>query len=134
LPASSRIVECFRPCGALLQATAMICACCLPVSFGRAPGLDRSLRASRPVPTNLFRVRSTVATPQSRAAAICSSLSPSLAFSKMRARVTFREEYFPRRTSWRSCSRSSAVKSTIYFFLGKSGILHSEAIPALYPT
>jgi hypothetical protein len=134
LPASNRIVQCFRPCGALLQATAMMWACCLPVSFGRAPGLGRSSRAPSPASTNLLRVRSTVATPQLRAAAIWSSVSPSLAFSKMRARVTFREEFFPRRTSWRSRFRSSAVKSIKYFFLGNSGVLRLRVIPALYPT
>src|SRR5512134_1956427 len=118
LPASNRNVQWLCPCGALLQVKAMIWACCLPVSFGLAPGLGRSLSASNPCSTNLLRVRSAVATPTSSAAAIWSSVRPSAALSKIRALVTLRAEGLPRRMNWSSCSRSSALKSTMYVLAG----------------
>src|SRR5919109_850993 len=118
LPASNRNVQCVWPCGALLQAKAMIWPCCLPVSFGRAPGLGRSFSASSPPSTNLLRVRSMVAVPTSSTAAIWSSVRPSAALSKIRALVTLRAEGLPRRTSWSSCSRSSVLKSKMYFLAG----------------
>src|SRR5207302_5364313 len=43
LPASKRRVQWLWPSGALLQAKAITWASCLPLSFGRAPGLGRSL-------------------------------------------------------------------------------------------
>jgi hypothetical protein len=109
--ASSLIVHWVWPSGALLQATAITWAACLPVSVGRASGLGCSSSAPKPASTTRLRVRSTVATPQSRAVAMWSSGSPSAAFSRMLARVPLRPACLPRRRSWSHGSRSSADKS-----------------------
>src|SRR5215216_3588858 len=121
LSASSRSVQRACPVGGLLQAMAIICASCLPVSLRACPRRGRSLRQPRPSSTKRLRVRSTVAKAVLRAVTTCSSVKPSAANNKMRARVTLREECLPRLTSWRKLSRSSADKSTRYFFLGIAG-------------
>src|SRR5215207_3466552 len=121
LSASSRSVQRARPPGGVLHATATRCASCLPESFRSPPRRGRSLRHPRPSSTKRRRVRSTVLMPQESAATICSSAEPVAASSRMRARVTLRDECLPRRTSWRKVSRSSAERSTRYFFLGTVG-------------
>src|SRR4029450_2060888 len=106
------------PVGAGVQATAMRWASCLPLSLHRPPGRGRSLSASKFSSTKRWRVRSTVATPTLSARVISSSVRPSSAWSKMRARVSLRALPLPR---WIRCSnvvRSSAVSSTTYFFFG----------------
>src|SRR5215207_292477 len=115
---NSRSVQRARPAGGVLQATATKWASCFPVSLRACPRRGRSFKHSRPSSTKRRRVRSTVLMPQESAATICSSVPPSAARSRIRARVTLRAEGLPRRTSWRNCSRSSAERSTRYFFLG----------------
>src|SRR5215471_12035542 len=121
LSAKSRRVQCACPSGAGVHATAIKCASCLPVSFRRAPGRGASSSAPRFVSTNRWRVRATVAVPTSNVAAIALSLSPSAALSRMRARVSLRAPVLPPRSRCSKVARSSALKSTTYFFLGMSG-------------
>src|SRR5499427_10298551 len=121
LSAKSRRVQCACPSGAGVHATAIKCASCLPVSFRRAPGRGASSSAPRFVSTNRWRVRATVAVPTSNVAAIALSLSPSAALSRMRARVSLRARVLPPRSRCSKVARSSALKSTTYFFLGMSG-------------
>src|SRR5918993_1592039 len=121
LSANSRSVQRACPVGGVLQAMAIIWASCLPVSLRACPRRGRSLRQPNPSSTKRLRVRSTVAKAVLSEATICSSVEPSEANSRMRARVTLREECLPRLTSWSKVSRSSADKSTRYFFLGIGG-------------
>src|SRR4051812_1255507 len=121
LSARSRKLQRARPPGGVLHATAIRCASCLPINLRACPRRARSCKHPRPSSTKRLRVRSTVANPVLSAETICSSVEPSEAGSRMRARVTLREECLPRRTSWRNSSRSSADKSTRYFFLGMAG-------------
>src|SRR6201991_1148417 len=121
LSANSRNVQRARPSGGLLQATAIICASCLPVNLRACPRRGRSLRHPNPSSTKRLRVRSTVAKAVLRVLTMCSSVKPSAANSRMRARVTLREECWPRLTSRCKVSRSSSDKSTRYFFLGIDG-------------
>src|SRR5574341_2293525 len=104
--------------GGSLQVSAIRYASPRPSSFRLAPGRGSSLRAfCNPPSTKRCRVRSTVLTLVSRAATIRSSVQPSSAFSKIRARVTLRVETLPFRVSSTSCARSSSVMSTTYSFL-----------------
>ena len=121
LSASSRSVQCVCPSGAGVHATAMRCAACLSVSFRWAPGRGASLSASRPVSTNRWRVRATVVVPTSNAVAMASSLQPSAALSKIRARASFRALVWPLRSMCAHVARSSELRATIYFFFGMSG-------------
>ena len=115
LSASKRNVQRAWPSGGLLHATAMRWASSLPLSLHRGPGRDCSLSAlSNPSSTNRLRGRHTVAMPTSKAAAICRSNNPSSAFLRIRARVTLLAGAFPRRVTWRRCSRSSSLRSTRY--------------------
>src|SRR5712692_7923815 len=104
--------------GAGGQATAMSWASCVPLSLRWPPGRGSSWSASKLTSTKRWRVRSTVAMLTSRAIAISSSVSPSSAWSKMRARVSLRALLLPRCKSCSSVVRSSAVRSTTYFFFG----------------
>lgn len=97
--ASNCIVQRARPSGASLQASAIKRAFALTSSLGFLPGRGRSLRAPRPRSTKLSRVRSTVARPTPSASAICSSVHPAAALSRIRARVSFRDECFPERSN-----------------------------------
>src|SRR5215207_995017 len=133
LSAKSRNVQRARPPGGVLHATAMRRASCLPVSLRSCPRRGRSCKHPRPSSTNRLRVRSTVAKPVLSAATICSSVEPPAAKSRMRARVTLREECLPRRTSWRNASRSLADKSTRYFFLGMGGSTPSAGLNQTIP-
>src|ERR671926_837939 len=121
LSAKSRRVQCACPSGAGVHATAIKCASCLPVSFRRAPGRGASSSAPRFAATNRWRVRATVAVPTSNAVAMVASLSPSAALSRRRARVSLRAPVLPLRSMCSKVARSSALKSTTYFFLGMSG-------------
>src|SRR4051812_33278967 len=116
--ASKRKVHRSRPVGAGLHVTAIRWASALPVRRGGAPVRRRSVSAPRFSSTNRWRVRSTVPALVATSSAISSSLSPSSAFNKMRARVTWRAPALPARMMPRSVSRSSAVKSTRYFWAG----------------
>src|SRR5215210_1605850 len=120
--ASNCKVQRCRPSGAFEQASAIRRACAFGSSLGFLPGRGSSLMASNPTSTNRLRTRSTVAIPTLRAATISSSVEPPDAFNRIRARVSLRDEVLPRRMSCCSCSRSSALKSTMYFFFGISGV------------
>src|SRR5262249_690821 len=120
LSASSRSVQWACPSGAGVHATAIRCAACLPVSLRWAPGRDASSSAPKPVSTNRWRVRATVAVPTSNAVAMASSFHPSAALSRMRARVSLRSPVLPLRSMWSNVARSSGLRSTTYFFLGMS--------------
>src|SRR5262249_11823646 len=120
LSASNRRVQRLRSPGALLQATAIKCAWPLTSSLGRGPGRGRSVRAFRFSSTNRRRVRSTVGTLVPTASAISSSLRPSSAFRRIRARVSLRAAVLPLRVSCTSSCRSAAVKATRYFFMGQA--------------
>src|SRR5919106_5159941 len=121
LSASRRSVQWRCPAGAGVHATAMRWASCLPVSLRSPPGRGRSSRAARLASTKRCRVRPTVAMPTSSAAAISASVRPSSAFSKMRARVSWRVPEWPRRKSCSTSPRSSGVKSITYRFFGMAG-------------
>ena len=118
LSASNRNVQRSRPAGAGLQVTAMRWAAPLPVSRGGAPVRGRSVRAPMLSSTKRWRVRSTVTRLVATSSAISSSLSPSSAFNKIRARVICRAAVLPERMRPNRVSRSWAVKSTRYFFAG----------------
>src|SRR5262245_12326623 len=117
LSASNRSVQRLRSPGAELQAPAINCASPLASSLGRWPGRGRSVRALRFSSTNRRRVRSTVGTLVPTSSAISSSLSPSSAFRRIRARVSLRTAVLPLRVSCTSSCRSAAVKATRYFFM-----------------
>jgi len=93
--ASNRNVQRSRPAGAGLQVTAMRWAAPLPVSRGGAPVRGRSVRAPMLSSTKRWRVRSTVTRLVATSSAISSSLSPSSAFNKIRARVICRAAVLP---------------------------------------
>lgn len=116
--ASKRRVHRSRPAGAGLQVTAIRWASALPVRRGGAPVRGRSVSPARFSSTNRWRVRSTVTGLVATASAISSSLSPSSAFNKMRARVPGRAAAFPYPMMPLRVSRSSAVKSTRYVLAG----------------
>jgi hypothetical protein len=120
LSARSRSGPRARPAGAGVQATAITCAACKSVHCRCAPGRACSLRAPRCSSTKRCRVRPTVAVPPSRATAISSSLQPSLALSRRRARVSLRAPAFPRRRRGSTVVRSAALNATGDFFLGMS--------------
>ena len=121
LSANKRRVERAGPSGGVRHAPATRCASCWPVSLRSAPRRGRSLRQPRLSSTNRLGVRSTVANPVLSEATLCSSVESSAASRSRRARVTWRAEWLERLTSWCNCSRSSVVKSTRYFFLGRCG-------------
>src|SRR5918992_854868 len=129
LAASSRNVHRAWPAGAGVQATAITCASCLPVNLRCAPGRACSSSAPRFSSTNRCRVRPTVAVPTYSAAAISSSLRPSSALSRIRARVSLRVPACPRRRSCANVVRSSVLKATRYFFLGMSGLSGLRVCP-----
>src|SRR3981081_2596563 len=116
--ASKRKVHRSRPAGAGLQVTAIRWASALPGGRGGARVRGRSVSAARFSSTNRWRVRSTVPGLVATSSAISSSLRPSSAFNKMRARVTCRAAALPDRMMPMRVSRSSAVKSTRYFLAG----------------
>jgi hypothetical protein len=135
--ASSCIVQRSWPSGGLVQAKAIVKACCLGVSFGAAPGRGRSVRAaSSPASTNRWRVRATVESPLCSAAAIASSVRPSAASKSVWARRTDRAAAFPFRVSAWSRSRSSTVNVTRYRFATPSPPSRSDdhAPPRLFRT
>src|SRR5262249_22340680 len=112
LSASNRSVQRLHSPGALRQAAAIKCASPFAFSLGRWPGRGRSVSAPRLSSTKRRRVRSTVGTLVPTSSAIASSLSPSSALSKMRARGSLRAAVFPLRVSYSRGSRSAAVSST----------------------
>src|SRR5215212_8243777 len=111
--ANSCMVQCPRPKGAWLQASATRKASCLGSSLGRPPGRGFSCRARAARPsTKRRRVRSTVAGWICRASAIAASVLCSSAASRMRARVRIRAGAMPLLSTPRSSVRSLRVRST----------------------
>ena len=86
-----------------------------PQQLGCVPGRGRSSSAASPSSTKRERVRSTVARPPERAAAIALSSAPSAALSRIRARVTLRGACVPLCSRCSSCSRSSSSSVTRFF-------------------
>src|SRR5262245_49870803 len=122
--ASSRSAQCAWSSGGELTLKAIKCASPRPSNLRLAPGRGSSFRAlGTPPSTKRLRVRSTVDRLVSSAATICSSVHPSSAFNRMRARVTLRVETLPLRVSSSTCSRSSVVRSTIYRFFDMGAFL-----------
>src|SRR3990172_522160 len=118
LPASRRRVQRARPSGGCVQGTAIKCASCLPLNLRCCPGRGLSFNAaSSPSSTKRWRTRPPVADPTSKATATCSSLSPSLALSKIRARAARRADTLPREMNLRNCCSSSSLRSTKYLTL-----------------
>ncbi len=92
-----------------------------PASYRRGLCIGWSVPA-RPMSTNCFRTRSTVARPQHNDSAISASVfaSPPSAWSaskRIRARRSFRAAAIPAETSFRRPCRSSSVSTTRYCFL-----------------
>ena len=128
LSASTRRVHRARSSGGGEQARAISFASAAPSSTRSRLGLAcffRDKAASRPSSTNRSRTRSTVAVLTSTASAIRWSVqagppSAASAFSKMRAWASFWAAAFPAAITPASCSRSSAVSVTTYFFMAES--------------
>src|SRR3712207_5342886 len=117
LSATSCMLQRFLPSGGSLQARATRYASCSPVSLRFPPGRGDSLRARSRLPsTKRLRVRSTVLTLVSSASATSSSVRPSSASDRMRARLVFLTRAWPPLSKLSSSSRSSGVKSTTYTF------------------
>ncbi len=117
LSANKRSVQRRRPVGAWLQATATRCASALGSSLSLCPGRGCSWRHCKLSSTKRRRTRSMVGTLVETSSAICSSLNPSSALSRMRARVALRVAVFPLRSKRCKASRSSALNSMMYFFI-----------------
>ena len=89
-------------------------------SFGGREGLPCFLRLSArssPSSTERRRTRSTVARPTSSSSAISSSVSPSSAFSKIRARCASSRDARARERISSSAVRSSSARFTMYRFI-----------------
>src|SRR4029453_17364948 len=126
-------VQRWRPSGAALQASAIKRASAFASNLGGVPGRGRSSRAPSPSATKRWRRRSTVARPTARAAAMALSSQPSAALRRIRARVTLRVACVPLCSRCSSCSRSSSLSVTRYFFLGMLGVLRMNRWTRLYP-
>src|SRR5262245_10137149 len=126
-------VQRWRPSGVTLQASAMRRAWAFASSLGGVPGRGRSSNAAKPSSTKRRRVRSTVARPTARAAAMALSSAPSAALSRIRARVALGLCFFPLWSRFSSFSRSSSSSVTRYFFLGMLVILLMDRLTRLYP-
>jgi len=121
---SSVRVHRVRPLGGSEQAKAISLASAAPSKMRGLAEAGERLRfsaASSPSSTSCWRVRATVSTLVSRAAAIWLSLhaspaSDASAFSRMRAFKTCRAGRFPDWISVSSCSRSWSPSFTTYFF------------------
>src|SRR5712672_408656 len=121
---SSCNVHRLRPFGGLEQAKAISLASAAPSKMRALAEAGECLRtstASKPSSTSCWRVRATVSTLVSRAAAISQSRHPSpvseaSAFSRMRALVSCRAGCLPARISVLSRSRSSSLSFTTYLF------------------
>src|SRR5262245_5228257 len=120
-------VQRWRPSGAALQASAINRASAFASSLGGVPGRGRSASAVSPSSTKRWRVRSTVARPTARAAAMVLSCQPSAALRRIRARVTLRVACVPLCSKCSSCSRSSSSSVTRYVFLGMLVVLLRDA-------
>jgi hypothetical protein len=113
-----------RPFGGLEQAKAINLASAAPSKIrglAEAGECRRTRTASNPASTSCWRIRATVLTLVSSAAAIWLSLQPSpaseaSALSRMRALINCWAECLPVWISLSSRSRSSALSSTTYFF------------------
>src|SRR5262252_7022320 len=125
-------VQRWRPSGAALQASAIKRAVACASSLGCLPGRGRSSSAASPSSTKRWRVRSTVARPTERAAAMARSSAPSAALSRIRARVTLRVACVPLCSRCASWALSSSRRGTRYFFLGIAGP-PEDRITRLYP-
>src|SRR5271165_1966119 len=121
---SNSNVHRLRPLGGAEQAKAINFASAAPSKMRGLAEAGECLRtrtASNPSSTSCWRVRATVSTLVSRAAAIWLSLHPSpaseaSAFNRMRALVSSRAGCLPACTSVLSRSRSSSQSFTTYFF------------------
>src|SRR5271166_6538624 len=121
---SSCNVHRLRPFGGSEQAKAISFASAAPSKMrglAEAGEYLRTRTASKPSSTSCWRVRATVSTLVSRAAAIWQSLHPSpvsdaSAFNRMRALVSCRAGCLPARISVLSRSRSSSLSFTTYLF------------------
>lgn len=121
---SSCRVHRLRPFGGAEQAKAINLASAAPSKMRSLAEAGECLRirtASNPSSTSCWRVRATVSTLVSSAAAIWLSLHPSpaseaSAFSRMRALVSCRAGCLPARIRVLSRSRSSSLSLTTYFF------------------
>ena len=121
--ASRRRLQCFRPGGGALHASAIRRASCSPPSvrvYSRSDVL-RVRAASSPAVAYAWRTRATVDSPTSSAPAIAASVqagpaSPRLAFSRMRACVSVRAGALPLPISVCSRARSPSLNSTTYCF------------------
>jgi hypothetical protein len=132
----------FRPSGGVLQASCTKRASPAPSSFGGRERLLCFLRfsaRSSPSSTERRRTRSTVARPTSSSSAISSSVSPSSAFSKIRARCASSRDGRARERISASAVRSSSVRFTMYRFMlfhgarsaphGKASFRLSQCLP-----
>ena len=121
---SSFSVHLTRPLGGSEQANAISLASLAPSKMGFLAEAGECLRVrtdSKPSSTSCCRVRATVVTLVSKAAAIWLSLHPSpgseaSAFSRMRAFTNWRARCLPFWINVLSCSRSSSLSFTMYFF------------------
>src|SRR5208282_16609 len=123
---SSRLnVHRARPFGGSEQVSAISFASAAPSKMRGLAEAGECLRvstASKPSSTSCWRVRATVSTLVSRAAAIRLSLHPSpaseaSACSRMRAFTNWRARCLPLRINVLSRSRSSSLSFTTYFFM-----------------
>ena len=136
---NNRKVQRARPLGGLEQAKAISLASFSPSKIRATAGVARCLRfntASKPSSTNCLRTRQTMDALVSNASMIRLSLHPSpasdtSAFNNMRAFSSRCAGPFPFRISIASCSRSSPLNRTIYFFteMFLADMMASIAIP-----
>ena len=111
LAANSCVVHFLRPAGGTPRASAIKTAFPSSFSFLGRPHRRRSLSAYAKLPsTNRWRVRWTVGTLVCRTAAISRSVLSSSARSRIRARLTFRDERLPVLMMFSKQDRSLSVR------------------------
>ena len=141
--ASRSSVQCPYPSGGLPHASVTSLASASPSSTrlaGRG-GCGRRSTAARTGSTppsalpsaNRRRTRSAVATLTPRAAAIASSVWPTPAFSRIRARVIFRADSRPVPTSRSNTSRCSSVSATTCFLAIRASFARRLSITPARP-
>src|SRR5262252_4998989 len=119
--ASSRKVQCLWPGGALLVASSISGAAVWASHLYAPRGRGRGCKAAAyPASTKRWRTRATVRNPTPKTSAISWSVRRSPAalasvYSRIRAGWRFRAAAFPEVSMFRTCSRSSSVRVTLYF-------------------
>jgi hypothetical protein len=116
--ASTRKAQCSYPSGTGVQVIAIRWASPRPSNFRLCPGRGSSCSAfSKPPVTYRLRMRSTHGRLTFKAAIICGSVNPSLAFNNIIARLNSRAFALPFRVRSSNCNCSFSLYVIRYFFL-----------------